>query len=183
MSKDWARLARAIQQARESRRMPGGLRMTQTQLAEAAGVSEGTIQNLENPERTYRRRPPTLAAVERVLWKPGSVDAVLAGGDPIPLPEDEAGSGHAGPHPDHSPAVGKRLPLRVQHELDGDVVDTDVIDLGRSGMKMVVVITRDPGHELPGDEQLREDYREWSRVQRELRGIAAQKPPNDPPSE
>jgi len=179
MSKDWARLARAIQQARESRRMPGGLRMTQTQLAEAAGVSEGTIQNLENPERTYRRRPPTLAAVERVLWKPGSVDAVLAGGDPIPLSDEEFTEGRGGTATDRSSPIGQRLPLRVQHELDGDVVDTDVIDLGRSGMKMIVVITRDPGHELPDDDQLREDYREWSRVQRELRGIAATKSIND----
>lgn len=174
MSTDWARLAKAIQQARESRRMPGGLRMTQTQLAEAAGVSEGTIQNLENPDRTYTRRPPTLAAVERVLWKPGSVDAVLAGGDPVPLPDDD--SAERDDASAAGPAVRRteRLPLRVQHELDGGVVvDTDVIDLGRSGMKMVVVITRDSDEDLPDDEQLREDYREWSRVQRALRGIVA----------
>ena len=177
MSKDWARLARAIQQARDSRRMPGGLRMTQTQLAEAAGVSEGTIQNLENPERTYSRRPPSLAAVERVFWKPGSADAVLAGGVPVPLPEAESAGT---PAADQAPArVRERLPLRIQHELDGIVVDTDVIDLGRSGMKMVVVITRD--QDLPGDDELREDYQEWTRVQRELRGIVAPKTIDDPP--
>lgn len=177
MSKDWARLARAIQHARESRRMPGGLRMTQQQLAEAAEVSLSTIQNLEDPGRTPRRRPPTLAAVERVFWKPGSVDAVLAGGNPVPVSDAAPASGVATPPADPPTArLGERLPLRVRHELDGEVFDTDVIDLGRSGMKMVVVITRDPGQDLPDDDELREDYREWSRVQRELRGIVASKP-------
>ena len=180
MSQDWARLARAIQHARESRRMPGGLRMTQMQLAEAADVSEGTIQNLENPERTYTRRPPTLPAVERVFWKPGSVNAVLAGGDPTPL-SDESPARDDAPAVEIAPRMNERLPLRVQHELDGDVVDTDVIDLGRSGMKMVVVITRESGQDLPSDDQLREDYREWSRVKRELRGIVAPNPINDQP--
>jgi transcriptional regulator with XRE-family HTH domain len=178
MSQDWARLARAIQHARESRRMPGGLRMTQQQLADAAGVSKGTIQNLEDPERTPTRRPSSLAAVERVFWKPGSVDAVLAGGDPIPLPDEPSPATNTRPA-DIAPRISERLPLRVQHELDGDVVDTDVIDLGRSGMKMVVVITREPGQDLPSDDQLREDYREWSRVQRELRGIVSPNPISD----
>ncbi len=177
MSDDWARLARAIQQARESHGMPGGLRMTQTQLAEAAGVSEGTIQNLENPDRTYRRRPTTLAAVEKVLWKPGSVDAVLAGGDPVPLTADAEDD--TAPPASPKPRAGGRLPLRVEHELDGDVVDTDVIDLGRSGMKMIVVVVREPGQDLPDDDQLREEYREWGRVQRELRGIVTPKPGDD----
>lgn len=150
--------------------------MTQAQLAAAAEVSEGTIQNLENPERAPRRRPRSLPAVEAVFWKPGSVDAVLAGGDPVPLSDDAARDAPTAGQAPSSPGVGARLPLRVQHELDAEVVDTDVIDLGRSGMKMVVVITREPGQELPDDEQLRADYSEWSRVQRELRGIVATKP-------
>lgn len=174
MSHDWARLARAIQQARLSRPMPGGTPMTQLQLAEAAGVSEGSIQNLENPERVPNRRPPTLTKVERVFWKPGSVDAILDGGDPVPLSDEAHPSGLDTPSVGPPAKMADRLPLRVQHELDGgDVVDTDVIDLGRGGMKMVVVITRESGQELPGDDQLREDFREWSRVQRALRGIVA----------
>ncbi len=165
MSQDWARLARAIQCARESRRM------TQAQLADAAGVSEGTIQNLENPERTPSRRPPSLAAVELIFWKPGSADAVLAGGDPVPLADDAAREAPSDTQP--LPRLGERLPQRVRYELDADVIDTDVIDLGRSGMKMIVVITRDPGQELPDEDQLRADYGEWSRVQRQIRGIVA----------
>jgi transcriptional regulator with XRE-family HTH domain len=180
MSQDWARLARAIQQARESRVMPGGARMTQQQLADEAGVSLGTIQNLEDPKRTRTRRPPTLALVEQVFWKPGSAAAVLDGGDPIPLSEDELEAEPETPPAKTSTKASERLPLRVQHELRGDVVDTDVIDLGRGGMKMVVVITREPGQELPDDDQLREDFREWSRVQRALRGIVAPGTDTDP---
>jgi len=160
--------------------MPGGLRMTQQQLADQAGVSEGTIQNLEDPKRTYSRRPPTLAAVERVFWKPGSVDAVLAGGEPTPLSDEAPTLVPDTPPVEPATRGGERLPLRVQHELDGVVVDTDVIDLGRSGMKMIVVVTRDQN--LPDDDRLREDYREWTRVQRELRGIVARDTINDPPT-
>jgi hypothetical protein len=115
-----------------------------------------------------------------VFWKPGSVNAVLAGGDPTPL-SDESPARDDAPAVEVAPRMNERLPLRVQHELDGDVVDTDVIDLGRSGMKMVVVITRESGQGLPSDDQLREDYREWSRVKRELRGIVAPNPINDQP--
>lgn len=157
MSQDWVRLARAIRRARESRRM------TQQQLAAAARVSESTVQNLEDEAYEYRRRPSTLPQIEAVFWEPGSIDAVLAGGDPTPKTDAPAAS------PDRG--TGGRLPLRVQHELEGEVLDTEVIDLSRGGMKMVVVITRDPAKPHVDDDQLREDFAEWSRVQRELRGI------------
>jgi transcriptional regulator with XRE-family HTH domain len=54
----WPELAAAIRAAREAR----GL--SQVTLAELADVSEGTVQNLEDPSRRPGRIPPSLAKVE-----------------------------------------------------------------------------------------------------------------------
>jgi|SRR5882672_333806 len=177
MGKQWDRLALAIQAARKSRRMPDGTAMTQRQLAEATGLSLGTVQNLEDPKKEYSRQPrASLAAVEAVFWQPGSVDAVLDGDDPTPQ-QDEPPA----PDPVAEPALS-HLPLRVRHELAGVVVDTEVLDLSRSGMKMVVVVTREADAEPPSDEQMRNDLREWSRLQRLLRNIVTSNESDDPSS-
>lgn len=48
----------------------------------ASGLSDQTWRNVEQGRKVSDR---TLALVERTLgWEPGSVDAILAGGDPIP---------------------------------------------------------------------------------------------------
>lgn len=146
MTREWQSRLAAVKAEREQR----GL--TQVELADAAGVTESTIQNLEGV-RTYKRKPGALDAV----W------AALQAGD------NQAAT------PPHSPADRPQavVPLRVQHELaDGDLVDTDVIDLSRGGMKMIVVVTRDPDA-APGDEDaMRADFAEWTRVQRAIRNIA-----------
>lgn len=74
----WKRLAKAVRRRRD------GLGLTQVQLANKADVSEPTIRTLERGEKESYRRP-TLRAVELALdWMPGSVDAVLDGGEPKP---------------------------------------------------------------------------------------------------
>lgn len=76
---DWQRLASAIVARRAE------LGMTQVGVATAGGISLDRIQALEGAKRTSYRKN-TLAALERALqWEPGSVQAVLAGGDPLPL--------------------------------------------------------------------------------------------------
>lgn len=51
-------------------------------LAHRAGVSPGTVGNVERGART-RYQPETLAAIEAAIgWAPGSVAKVLAGGKP-----------------------------------------------------------------------------------------------------
>ncbi|MDJ0342179.1 helix-turn-helix transcriptional regulator [Streptomyces sp. H10-C2] len=170
MSHDWAQMAAAVKQAREDR----GL--TQMQLAELLGVSESTIQNIEDAKRVWSRRPPTYGLIEREFWTPGSVAAVLAGGKPTPKPDDSASVSD-----DAKAPVRPQLPLRVQHELDREVVDTEIIELRRGGMKMVVVLTRDAAIQA-GEDELIEDFAEWSRVQREIRGIVAQVPNGEPTS-
>jgi hypothetical protein len=180
MSLDWARLATAIRRARESRRTPDGSHMTQQQLAVAASVSESTIQNLEDPAHTYTRRPTTLPRVEAALgWMPGSVDAILVGGEPTLLAETAAASPAAGSR-DAAPG-GQMLPLRVQHALDeGDLLDTEVLELSSGGVRMVVVVKRDPSRTTEDKEQIARDLAEWSRVQRDLRGIVSRKESGEP---
>jgi transcriptional regulator with XRE-family HTH domain len=146
MTREWETRLASVKAEREQR----GL--TQVELADAAGVTESTVQNLEGG-RDYKRKPGALDAV----WA-----ALQAGDDPFD-------------NPSVSPADRRQasVPLRVQHELkDGDVVDTDVIDLSRGGMKMVVVVTRNP-EATPADENaMRADFAEWTRVQRAIRKIA-----------
>ncbi|WP_405964806.1 helix-turn-helix domain-containing protein [Streptomyces sp. NBC_00723] len=86
MERDWARLARAIKRARDA------AGMTQRDLAAAAAIAEGSVQNLESgASRT--RVPPSLAKVERALgWVPGSgVDILDGASGPVLLREGGGG--------------------------------------------------------------------------------------------
>lgn len=73
----WARLGGAL---RESRERQG---LTQGELAERAGVSKKSIQDLEAGKVPRSRMPYTLAPLAKELgWPAGAVDSVLAGGEP-----------------------------------------------------------------------------------------------------
>lgn len=152
---DWARLADAIEAARDE------LGMTQVGLAEAAGVSESTIQNLESG-KSRPKFPVSLPKVERALkWAPGSGATVLAGGDPTPAPQEKA-----------APSDGPSLPLRIQQELaDGALLDTAVLDLTPLGSdaKMIVVVKGDPD---ASPEQIRRDLLAWAKAQHALQNLA-----------
>lgn len=75
----WRRLARAVATRRAE------LRLNQGDLHPRGGPSLATVQSIESARTdTYRQR--TLVDLERALdWKSGSVDAVLAGGEPTPF--------------------------------------------------------------------------------------------------
>ncbi len=92
--RDWARLAdRLISRSAELRY--GGKR--RAAFARDHGLSHTrTIDDLENARRT-NYEDATLADVERIYrWKPGSIKAVLAGGEPTPIP-DASGGADGGP--------------------------------------------------------------------------------------
>ncbi|ONK09506.1 helix-turn-helix transcriptional regulator [Streptomyces sp. MP131-18] len=156
MDRDWARLAEAIRQARATR----GWR--QIDLADAAGVTESTIQNLEAGTRTYTRLPQSLKAIERALgWAPGSAVSIVDGGDPTPLSSPEQAPGSVLP---------VDIPLRVRQELQqGHVVDTEVVDLSRPGSKSTVLVLWKKGDSASA--VTAEEVAEWTRIQRAVRGI------------
>lgn len=86
MELDWPRLARTIREAREA----AGL--SQVALADKAGVSEGSVQNLEDAGRRPSRIPPSLAKVEKALnWASGSAVAILRGASGPVTIQDEGG--------------------------------------------------------------------------------------------
>lgn len=78
----WARLGKRIRAERER----AGL--SRHELAELAGVSPGSVQSAENGKKPASRWPQSLSAIERGLgWAPESVQAILAGDEPTPLPK------------------------------------------------------------------------------------------------
>ncbi|RAJ54920.1 helix-turn-helix protein [Streptomyces sp. KhCrAH-43] len=155
MSRDWVRLGHAIEAARDAKGM------TQVALAEAADVSESTIQNLEAGKERVRQ-PPSVKKVEAALgWAPGSADAVLTGGEPTPLSADSNSD---------APQAGDQtgLPLRIIQELsDGPLLDTTVLPL--SGDSRMVIVVRGTPDASP--EQIRRDLLAWAKAQSVLQEL------------
>jgi len=75
----WQRLARLV----THRRVQLG-HASQTEFASASGLKIRTLNNIENARRPGYD-PSTIALLEQGLqWQPGSVEAILAGGEPTP---------------------------------------------------------------------------------------------------
>lgn len=82
----------------------GELALTWQQVAEEAGVSTETLYRIADGRQM---RTTTKKGVERALrWQRGSVDRILAGGKPVPLPDE------ASPSTDDV-GVASRAPARV----------------------------------------------------------------------
>jgi hypothetical protein len=78
----WARLGRLLMERRARLDPSYAVRKT---FVEAVGLNAGLIRDIETRQRdTFT--PSSLAAVEQAYrWAPGSVQRVLAGGDPVEL--------------------------------------------------------------------------------------------------
>ncbi|MFD8144777.1 helix-turn-helix domain-containing protein [Streptomyces sp. NPDC059708] len=151
MSRDWERLARAIEAARNA------MGLTQVALAAAAGVSESSIQNLESGA-ARKRTPPTLAKVEEALgWAAGTSNTILAG-DEAPVRDTSA----------LEEAAAGTLPLRIVQALsDGPLLDTKILDLeDDSGARMIVVVK---GKQGATPEQIQRALEAWERTEAQLR--------------
>ncbi|MFR9796566.1 helix-turn-helix transcriptional regulator [Streptomyces sp. MS06] len=157
----WVELGAAIRAAREAR----GLR--QVDLADLAGVSEGTIQNLENGDRRPRI-PPSLAKVEPHLgWAPESGLAILRGETPTTLHEPA----------DDRAQMRRDLPLRIVDELESSdpLLDSTVIQLpGTDGARMTVVVRGRPD---ATPEEIQEALLAWRRTEQELRRLPGEDEP------
>lgn len=160
MTTDWVRLGAAVKRARKA------MGITQPQLGAAAGVSRATVQNIEAGQE-FARVTPTLRVIERTLnWQEGSIELVLAGGDPVavgaapPVPEPVRRGGSSAPG---------RLPLKVVQELEegGPVLDAQILDLAPFGSegKMIVVVT---GERDATPDQIRAALLAWERAELRL---------------
>jgi transcriptional regulator with XRE-family HTH domain len=75
--KTWARLGRAIRDARQRRKL------TQQQLADLAGVSSRSVQDAEAGTVPKARMPISLGPIAAALgWPEGTIDTILSGGMP-----------------------------------------------------------------------------------------------------
>lgn len=139
--------------------------MLQSDLAQSAGVSRQTVVALEKGG-ARARMPAKIGSIEQALgWAPHAA-AKIAGGMDL----EQATSAGAPP----AAAYAEGMPLRVIRELsDGQVVDTDVLDLTLPGSnsKLVVVFKRDSPAADMDPSQLRRDLEEWSRIQRAVRQV------------
>lgn len=155
----WAKLATAIRAAREAR----GL--TQVALAELAGISEGSVQNLESGDpRT--RIPPSLTKIEpHIGWATGSGRNVLDGRDPTPVPVVHEGSASLRASKDK---LREKLPLRIVDELESDdpLLDSAVIQLpGTDGARMTVVVHGRPD---ATPQEIQDALLAWRRTEQRL---------------
>ncbi|APE21339.1 MULTISPECIES: helix-turn-helix domain-containing protein [Streptomyces] len=155
MDLDWTRLGKALRDARRA----AAVSLTQEEMAEEIGVGRSVIQLIEAGNEYKKPTPSIRAYATRVGWAEGSVEAVLAGGEPT-FKEIAA------PAPETGPPVDAGLPLRIVHELKGkgDLLDTAVIPLGDDA-SMVVVVKGKPGASLA---EIERSLEAWRKAQGQL---------------
>lgn len=120
---DFPRLAQAI------RERASALGWKQRDLIQHTHISRGTVQTLWRGVEVPLPNSATKNALEDALgWERGSVDEVLAGGEPrIRVPSRERQSSS-------SRMDGTRLPLRVQLEMaKGQLLDYDILEFDVAG--------------------------------------------------
>lgn len=155
MDLDWTRLGKALRDARRA----APVSLTQEEMAEAIGVGRSVIQLIEAGNEYKKPTPSVRAYAARVGWEEGSIERVLAGGDP-----QMKGATPQAPAADVPSETG--LPLRIVHELKGrgDLLDTAVIPLGDDA-SMVVVVKGKPGASI---EEIERSLEAWRAAQGQL---------------
>lgn len=167
MASDWARLGRLLGDARKTRGT------SQIDLADQLSVSRATVQKIERGSEPARGVPtPTYRQMARAVgWTEGSVELVLAGGEPVLAErEDHGPPGEPGGELDSAlEALSERVKLAL---LGGQVVDSDVIDLAPDDPDSVAVLILKRGAR-PGAtrEEMTADLQKWARLQRAARQI------------
>lgn len=160
MQRDWSRLGAALKAAREARGLG------QADVGEEIGVKRGAMRNIENGQLS--RITPTVRAYAHVVgWSDGSVEAVLAGGEPV-----SAARPSGGPEVNAAGVIAaEELPLRIRAALaDGPLIDSAVISLpgegGEADAQMVVVVKGRPN---ASPDQLRKALLAWEQTEQQLR--------------
>lgn len=158
MDRDWARLGSALQNARQATEPP----LRQEDVAKRLGVSRTTVQNIERG-KVYARVQPVHREYGRLVgWSTGSVDRVLAGGDPVMREGQDEGDFVPMP----ASLKSGDLPARVVHELerDGQLIEATVIRLTPDATLTAVV----RGRPDASPEEIRRSVRAWLEAQERI---------------
>ncbi|MFE6785125.1 helix-turn-helix domain-containing protein [Streptomyces sp. NPDC057680] len=164
MDLDWTRLGKALRDARRA----AAVSLTQEEMAEEIGVGRSVIQLIEAGNKYKKPTASMRTYAARVGWADGSIEAVLAGGEPTlkAAPARAPESGPPARAPESGPPADAGLPLRIVHELKGkgDLLDTAVIPLGDDA-NMVVVVKGKPGASI---EEIERSLEAWRKAQGQL---------------
>lgn len=139
--------------------------MTQDDLAAALRVGRSTIQKLESGHAYAKVQPVHHAAARAVGWTEDSIEAILAGGEPVSVPDR--------PTPGQSEGLPDGMSERAKMALlGGAALDTDVIGMAPDDPERgeVVLVYKKPTRKLT-PEELRDDMRRWARMQALIRDI------------
>jgi transcriptional regulator with XRE-family HTH domain len=166
MERDWKRLGKALAEAREA------ARLTQVQVADRLGVSRTPIQAIERGHtkgKPFTRISGTMRGYARLVgWVDGSIETVLAGGEPtVQAPADPQ------PQARSAPDEMSGLPLAILDQLrgGGPLIDATVIPLPstRSDAHMTIVVRGEPD---ASPEEIRDALLAWRKAQRHLQNLA-----------
>lgn len=166
MQRDWARLGAALKASRTARGT------NQVDMGERIGVGRSAVQNIERGD--VKKISPSIRAYAReVGWQPGSIESVLAGGEPNLEP--------ATPAPAETPAgeaPPADLPLRIVRELEkGELLDSTVIPLSDDGDGRMVIVVRGQPDATP--EQIKRALLLWEMRETQLHSLDGQdRPPS-----
>ncbi|WP_018384627.1 helix-turn-helix domain-containing protein [Wenjunlia vitaminophila] len=161
MSTDWERLGRELVEARKA------LGLTQRQVADRIGVSRTPIQSIERGDPRAKPTGTMRSYARLVGWQDGSLEAVLAGREPIREGAPEGRPARQAPEVDD-------LPVLVAEELrEGALLGATVLDLTELGSdaRMIVIMKGRPD---ASPEEIRRDLLAWRRTQRHLGKLGAQ---------
>lgn len=136
MTRDWARLGEKLRAARVARDME------QQDVAEEIGVKRGALYNIENG--IIRKVTSTVLAYARLVdWVDGSIEQVLAGGEPAERPAESDGAIDA----------PSDLSVRVQQSLrEGPLIDARVAEVTTpTGRVRATIVIRGEDGTAPED--------------------------------
>jgi|SRR5215469_846226 len=171
---NYSHLARAIQGRART------LGYTQEDLIQITNLGRTTVQRIWGATVVHDPTPKTKRALEdALLWQQGSVDAVLADGDPTIRRQtpDEPSVSSTETRPSGGAPTPTGLPLNVQFALgEGEVFDAEVMEWDVAGTPFSVILVAKTGSSMTEEEResLREQSIAWARMKKGIKEVGKQ---------
>ncbi|TMU98053.1 helix-turn-helix transcriptional regulator [Streptomyces sp. DASNCL29] len=145
MERDWARLGRALAEAREERALK------QEEVADQLDIGRSTLQAIEHG-RPRAKVTPTIRAYARLVgWTDESPERVLVGGTPTMRPEQATDTAApalaAGRNEETEPLAAHDLSRRVLQALqEGPLLDSQIVTVETPGgeVRATIVVRGKP---------------------------------------